>query len=176
MRFLSLIALPVLLAACSTDAPDGPAPDPAPARAGAPASPDACGLLTAEAVQQHVPEARGAAITVADQQESHRYNEDSRSCTWAWGDGHRVNLQVTTEPAGNRFDTWGSRMVSARLEQGYVPVDGLGDGAAFAADGAGEVFWREGEERIYALSYGGPSPQARLGREPLVALAHAVDG
>lgn len=153
-----------------------PTPESARQSAAAPAAlpaDDACGLLPAAAVTRHVAAAAGASIEVADDLEASRFNDDSRSCTWRW-DGHRVQLQVTAEPSGNRFDTWASRMVAERVEnRGFETVDGFGDGAAFLADGS-ELFWRQGEERIYSLSYGGPTPQARLDRDTLLALAAEV--
>lgn len=162
-------------AAAETPAPTNETPAEAPTSAAALPENDACGLLTAEAVEKHVADAAGAEIQVVDDHQAIRYNDDSRSCAWRW-DGHRIGLQVTGEPAGNRFDTWGSRMVATRIEdQGFAPVEDLGDSAAFSEDGS-ELFWRRGEGRIYSLSYAGPSPQARLDLATLRALAAEVGG
>ena len=181
------LLLALLLISCggntSTDAVDSAAaPDASPSETSEPqaqpaadaqSADDACGALSVEAIQQHVASAADAEIRVEDQLNAKRYNDDSRSCTWLW-DGHRIQLQITTEPAGNKFDSWGSRMLADRLDnRGFAPVEGPGDGAGFSAKGS-ELFWHEGEGRIYSLSYGGPSPQAKMEVDVLLALASSI--
>lgn len=135
--------------------------------------PEVCGLLDGAVLRPVLDLPPEVEVAEEDLLQAEAYQDDARSCSWTW-DGGRIDLQVTREPENHQFDTWANRRVEERLasDSGDVPVD-VGDGGAYrAAESA--LVWRRGETWLVHLSYGGPSPDARLDLESLRALAQEV--
>ncbi len=150
-----------------------PADKALPAATGAaPALPKPCDLIDAELVRKAAELPTEAPIIVGDMLGADEVTKDAVSCSWKFGD-KTIALQVTREPAGNKFDTWASRMVTARADQGFSAVEGLADGAMFKADDSHLVF-RHGEAWLYSLSYAGDRPGDTMSLEKLQPLAAAV--
>lgn len=134
--------------------------------------PDACGLLDEAVLRAQLGLAEDEKLDVGDKLDASRFNEDAKSCSWSF-DGKMIALQVTVEPSGNKFDTWASRMLDAKKSDGFEAVEGLADGAMFRAKDSHLIF-RQGESRLFSLSYAGDRPGATLALDTLKPIAASV--
>lgn len=193
LRLTSIVLCTALLACDKGDAPakaetkdakapaapadkagDSPAPDKdvatkAPTAAGVP---DPCSMLDEAVLRTQLGLKEDAKLDVGDKLDASRANDDAKSCTWSF-DGKMIALQVTIEPSGNKFDTWASRLLEAKKAHGFESVEGLADGAVFGAKDS-HLMFRQGESRLFSLSYAGDRPGASLGLEKLKPIAASV--
>ncbi|MCR9165311.1 MAG: hypothetical protein ACE37F_23885 [Nannocystaceae bacterium] len=135
--------------------------------------PDPCSLMDEALLRKQLGLADDTKLEVGDELDANRFNENAKSCTWRF-DGKMVGLQVTVEPAENEADTWASRMLEAKTAQGFEAVDGIADGAAFKAKES-HLMFRQGESRLFSLSYAGDRPGATISLETLRPIAAAIE-
>lgn len=134
--------------------------------------PDPCTLVDEAVLRAQLGLAEDAKVEVGDKLDASGVNDDAKSCTWSF-DGKMIGLQVTAEPSGNKFDTWASRMLDAKKAEGFEAVDGLGDGGMFRSKDS-HLMFRQGESRLFSLSYAGDRPGATLGLDKLKPIAASV--
>ncbi|MGH1345990.1 MAG: hypothetical protein ACRBN8_30780 [Nannocystales bacterium] len=138
----------------------------------APGLPNPCTLVDEAVLRAQLGLAEDAKLDVGDKLDAGRVNDDAKSCTWSF-DGQMIGLQVTVEPSGNKFDTWASRMLEAKKAEGFEAVQGLADGGVFRAKDS-HLMFRQGESRLFSLSYAGDRPGATLELDKLKPIGASV--